>query len=431
MCAEGVPSMLLTDPGTELNNNDVNALLNWLGVEHHTTIAKRPQAHGTERSIGKFKLHLAILVGAENARERWSDRAILPAIRLILNASHNDEINAIPLHLRYGTVAAQKYKRLTDVTQLPPATDSTTLVRDLDEALRLLQAQSDAFNQFRKNHRKQRGLPPARQHSYQQGDFILWKSDAVFLEEGPLTSQLHGPYEVQQQIGNIITAVHCANGKTYQLHHERCHIFTVDKDIATEIARQDFPTQHIIARITTHRGILSARAALSFFTIFSDDDCAWLPYSEVLDTAALQTYAATKNCTRIFLLPTKDFIDEQAKSWGTINIPQLMQAEKRIEAYSLPNVGEAVYVSYHAFDDRPFFDEGLPDIQFREYFLSAKVLKLTAKRFDINFPHLQYTVAWSLQKVAAYTKRTLTAADIHIDEDFFKMHPNLRAALMH
>ena len=429
ICTEGAPSMILTDPGTELNNADVNALLQWLGVEHHTTIAKRPQAHGTERSIGKFKLHLAILVGAEAAREKWSDRSILPAVRLILNASHNDEINAIPLHLRYGTAAAQRFKRITDPNEQPLTTPSADLIREMDSALKSLQAAADTYNSFRKNHRKQRGLPPARLHAYQPGDFILWKSDAPFLEEGPLTSSLHGPYEVTNQQGNIVTATHCSNGKTYQLHHERCTIFTSDKDIATEMARQDFPEQHIIQSITAHRGILEQRADLLFHTIFADEDTKWLPYLEIRDTSALQIYASSRNCTKLLLLPTKTEVDEQLRQWSTINIPHLMDNEKRIGMYSLPSIGEAIYVSYHAFDDAPFYDANLPDLQFREYFLSAKVIKLTAKRFDIKFTHLNYTVAWNLQKVAAYTKRTLNASDIHIDGEFFTAHPNLLTAL--
>ncbi len=212
MCTEGAPTMLLTDPGTELNNSDVTALLSWLGVEHHTTIAKRPEAHGTERSIGKFKFHLAILVGHETARDRWSDRAILPAIRLILNSSHNDEINAIPLHLRYGTAAAQKFKKITDVNEAPPSITPTALISRLDDALRTLQAQADEFQSFRKNHRKLRGQPPQRQHAYSPGDNILWKSDSILPAEKTLTSNLHGPYLVIAQQGNIVEAKHCSTG---------------------------------------------------------------------------------------------------------------------------------------------------------------------------------------------------------------------------
>ncbi len=429
MCTEGAPSMILTDPGTELNNADVNSLLSWLGVEHHTTIAKRPQAHGTERSIGKFKLHLAVLVGSETARDRWSDRSILPAIRLILNSSHNDEINAIPLHLRFGTAAAQKFKKLTDPHEEPPTVATTELVASLDAALQALQAASDKHNAFRKNHRKQRGLPPERLHAYQPGDYILWKSDSLLLDEGPLTSQLHGPYLVQSQEANIVTAQHCSNGKTYKLHHERCHIFPDSADIAREVARQDFPDEHIIVSITAHRGTLEARESLSFFVLFSDDDSAWLPYSAVKDTLAMGTYAAARVCTRILLLPTTLAVEATARRYAAIDLRTLMASGRSIDGYLLPSISEAVYVSFHAFADAPFHEAALPDIEFREYFLSAKVIKITPKRFDIRFTSLNYTVAWSLLRVLAYIKRHLSPADVLLDNDQLQAHPQLFAAL--
>ena len=429
MCTEGAPSMILTDPGTELNNADVNSLLSWLGVEHHTTIAKRPQAHGTERSIGKFKLHLAVLVGSETARDRWSDRSILPAIRLILNSSHNDEINAIPLHLRFGTAAAQKYKKITDPNEEPPRIASTELIASLDAALQALQTTADKFNAFRKNHRKQRGLPSDRLHSYQQGDYILWKSDALLLEEGPLTSRLHGPYRVLSQEGNIITAQHCSNGKTYDLHHERCHIFTDNEDIAKEVARQDFPDQHSIVQITAHKGTLEARESLSFYTMFSDDDQAWLPYTEVKDTVALDTYAKTRTCTRVLLLPTTQDVEATERRYKTVNLPTLVGTLRSIDGYSLPSIAEVIYVSYHAFSHEPFHAATLPDLQFKEYFLSAKVIKITPRRFDIRFTQLSYTVAWSLHKVVAYVQRHLSPNDILLDKDMLEAHPQLFAAL--
>ena len=279
------------------------------------------------------------------------------------------------------------------------------------------------------DNRKQRGLPPERLHAYQQGDYILWKSDSLLLDEGPLTSQLHGPYIVLRQNGNIISAQHCSNGKTYQLHHERCHIFPDNAEIAKEVARQDFPEEHIIVRITAHKGTLEARESLSFYTLFSDDDTAWLPYTEVKDTGALDTYANARICTRVLLLPTTREVEAVARRYSAIDLPTLMGSVRSIDSYSLPGIAEAVYVSYHAFSHEPFHAAALPDLEFREYFLSAKVIKITPRRFDIRFTQLQYTVAWSLHKVVAYVTRYLPPNTVLLDKAMLDDHPQLFAAL--
>ena len=106
-----------------------------------------------------------------------------------------------------------------------------------------------------------------------------------------------------------------------------------------------------------------------------------------------------------------------------------MQAERSVDGYALPSIAEAIYVSYHAFDNEPFHAANLADIEFREYFLYARVLKITPRRFDIRFTQLGYTVAWSLTKVVAYIKRHLSNGDILLDDTTLNAHPQLLAAL--
>lgn len=68
--------MVLTAPGAEIHNTDVDSLLRWLRINYGLSLVKRPQGHGTdhtERTIGRVKQYLAILIGAENALARWSD----------------------------------------------------------------------------------------------------------------------------------------------------------------------------------------------------------------------------------------------------------------------------------------------------------------------------------------------------------------------
>jgi hypothetical protein len=256
-CNEGIPAMILTDPGSELSNEHVDMLMSWLGITHALTMAKRPQGHGTERSIGKAKQNLAILVGAENAMDRWSDRTILPCIKLMLNRDINDETGASPLTLRYGTIAMARFARLANSDDLPRPEDAPQFIADLDANLRVLQLKADETQALRRARRRAHGA--AVQHTFAKGDFILWRSPAILRPEGPLTAKLLGPYEVLSQNGNNVEAQHISTGKVTILHHDRCIHITADKELAQELARQDYPAQHLLEAITQHRGKLEMR----------------------------------------------------------------------------------------------------------------------------------------------------------------------------
>jgi hypothetical protein len=122
-------------------------------------------------------------------------------------------------------------------------------------------------------------------------------------------------------------------------------------------------------------------------------------------------------------------VEATERRYKTVNLPSLVGTSRSIDGYSLPSIAEVIYVSYHAFSHEPFHAATLPDLQFKEYFLSAKVIKITPRRFDIRFTQLSYTVAWSLHKVVAYVQRHLSPNAVLLDKDMLEAHPQLFAAL--
>jgi hypothetical protein len=264
-CREGVPEMVLTDPGAEIHNTDVDALLRWLDIRHGLSLVKRPQGHGTERTIGKVKTYLAVLIGAETALSRWSDRSILPAAQLFLNASFNDEIGTAPMLLRYGTVQLERFRRLSQ-GDLPPM-EGADFLRDIDTEFHNMRLRSDRLQAYRKEQRKAKGALPEARHNYQKGDFVLWRSDAILRPHGSLTAWYLGPYEVTHQQANSVHAVHCSSGKEAILHHDRLVLCTTNKQLAIELARQDFPEEHLLLMLHTHKGDLTDASSLTFLAI--------------------------------------------------------------------------------------------------------------------------------------------------------------------
>jgi hypothetical protein len=428
-CNEGIPTMVLTDPGSELTNDNVAGLMAWLGIHHAFTMAKRPQGHGTERSIGKAKQNLAILVGTENALDKWSDRTILPCVKLMLNRDVNDEVGASPLNLRYGTIAMARFARLahSDPQLLRPE-DAPELIAKLDENLRQLQARADETHTLRRARRKAQGA--SIQHTFAKGDFILWRSPAILRPEGPLTAKLLGPYEVIQQTGNDVTARHLSTGKEALLHHDRCVIVTANRDLATELARQDFPLEHRIVSITQHKGTLEIRSSLEFLTRFSDDDILWLDYAKVKDTVALDTYARSRQCTRWALLKSMEELATLRADARSYHLPDMVGRHLDWNGWRVPALRELIYISVAAFTNNSAIQAAdLIGSDDTEYVLSAHITAVSAKRIDVRFTDLPLLVSWSLDRCATYINRSMEPHQILLDGEILATRPKLHASL--
>ena len=423
-CREGVPGMVLTDPGAEVHNGDVDALLNWLNIQHGLSLVKRPQGHGTERSIGRVKQYLAILIGAENALKKWSDRSILPAAQLFINASFNSEIGAIPLHLRYGTIQLERFQRILHEDM--PQVDSPSLLAEIDEEFKAMRKRADDTQAFIKGNRRQKGLSPEHRHLYQKGDFVLWQSDAILRPHGSLTAWLLGPYEVMHQKGNAVHATHLSSGKTAVLHHDRLTPCTTDRSVAIELARQDFPGEAVLLDIAAHRGDLTNRSSLTFEAIFTDGDRAWLPYTELRNAVALARYAERKQCTKLLLA---DNYEEERMRINDLDITAILARGSSFEGHPLPRMFEIMWVTLYAFGRNDVLANLiLPEDT--EYVLQASTVQITKKRVDLTFTHLPgLRVSWSLMQILAFCSPVLRANQRPLDAQILQEHPGLAEAL--
>jgi hypothetical protein len=423
-CREGVPGMVLTDPGAEIHNNDVDSLLRWLQIKHGLSLVKRPQGHGTERTIGRVKQYLAILVGAENALARWSDRTILPAAQLFLNASFNMEIGAIPMHLRYGTVQFERFKRLTDEDL--PTVETPELLRDIDSQFKAMQARADKVQAHMKLQRVGKGASPSERHLYQKGDFVFWRSDAILRPQGSLTSWLLGPYEVINQEGNTVRVQHLSSGKESTVHHDRLTPCTTNRELAIELARQDFPDQHRVREIASHKGDLLQKSSLSFEVIYEDGERIWKSYAEVNRTSALAQYAQRFQCTNILLAEDADTVKRR---YATLDIPNLLDRGSSFEGHCLPRMNEIFYVTIHAFARSEALEQfTLPDDN--EYVLQASVVQVSKKRIDLTFQNLEgLKVSWALHTFVAFCYPLIRGSQRHLDAQVMDAFPGLAIAL--
>ncbi len=161
------------------------------------------------------------------------------------------------MQLRYGSLQHECFRRLADANAGDDAIPPT--VAEIDAAFKAMQTRADAIQAHAKAHRKDKGDRPENQHFFQAGDFIFWRSDALLRPLGSLSAWFLGPFEVLQQEKYSATARHLASGKVSILHHSKCSICTISREVATEMSRQDYEGEHVISCILARACGLPAR----------------------------------------------------------------------------------------------------------------------------------------------------------------------------
>ena len=98
----GVPKVLLTDQGPNVDGRKVREMCRQLGIEKRHTTAYHPQADGmAERGIGAVKQTLRCLL-LDRKMEPASWLALLPEISFLLNSVSNASTKLSPHILTYG-----------------------------------------------------------------------------------------------------------------------------------------------------------------------------------------------------------------------------------------------------------------------------------------------------------------------------------------
>ena len=144
---------------------------------------------------------------------------------------------------------------------------------------------------------------PARQNTFQPGDFILFDNDG---SDTKLSYGLVGPFEVERQLVNDVHCKHLATRVVKRFHVTRCGLFKGTKEEAFAMACLD-RDQHVVQRILEHRGDALKRAGMEFRTLFADGDIRWLPYSnDINSTVAFEDYVSRLPELRVLLSTAKE-----------------------------------------------------------------------------------------------------------------------------
>ena len=266
----GVVDVLVTDPGSNINSEVTNLLLQWFGVRLRMSLVNRHQSNGVERTHREVLKFLSMLVGDERIAEVWSKQYVIGVVQLIINSQISGETGVSPLEYLFGSVDA-KWLRLPDLNVSKEV--SNKFIKELDENIRRVREAS-----FGVLTRMQEKRMKKIENSYKVGDLVLVDMKAMGRKKEKLLPRYFGPYEVLKVEKADVTMRHLVMEDTKVVHMEHIKPYFCDSyEEAYKAALVDY-SQHVIDRVLMWLGEAEKRMSMRFLVRFMDGEEVWLPY---------------------------------------------------------------------------------------------------------------------------------------------------------
>jgi hypothetical protein len=304
-CSYGLFDSLISDPGSEFDNEVIRHLTTWFGIRHVFSLVDRHESNGVEGSNKQILRHLKALVFDERVKDRWASPTVLPLIQFILNSHVHSETGIVPFHAHFGSADSTYFR-------MPGGGDSmqrvTAFVRLLDDNLKTL---SDISKKHQQSiiDKRTLGTPHELQNIYQPGDLVLFQRNPSQLLPSKLSPKFIGPYEVIDQTKNDVRCRHVIMGNVQVFHVTRVKLFHGTMEEAKRVAMLDHD-QYTINRFVAYRGDPLVRTTMEFEVLFEDKSLVWLPWSKDLyDTVQYEDYCRSRSELTPLLYDAKQAAD--------------------------------------------------------------------------------------------------------------------------
>ena len=312
-CTFGLVDCIVSDPGSEFDNEVVKHINDWFGIRHRFSLVDRHESNGVEGTNKLLLRHLTLLVHDERIVSNWSAPHVLPLIQFFINSFPSSEAGVVPLHAHFGSDDATYMclpENLTDSSRLP------AFIRLLDESLRTVRAAARQHHDALMRERTQ-VTSSLLQNVFQPGDFVLFQTTSPGqMKDSKLSPAFSGPYKVTQQRGNDVECQHITLGTVKTFHVTRLKIFHGSYEDARHIALLD-GDQHELESIIGYIGDPAKRLAMQFLARFKDGDEVWLPWSkDITDTTAFEDFCRTTPGLQLLVMTQADET-KRKQSWHT------------------------------------------------------------------------------------------------------------------
>jgi hypothetical protein len=206
----GLPSILLSDQGRNVNGSIINRLCETLRIEKRKSSPYHPQGNSTsERTIGTVKSRVRSMLSSRKLSVYDWDLVLQEAM-LYINNQANDSTKYSPFMLMFGsngrTPVENYYQTPLTVPVCPCGRNMM-----LSDALK---NRHDAASAYREQANK-----GTNTISYQPNERVLVKRN--YGEHPKISVKWEdGPYYIERKVGPVNWAVRNAQGKTRVLHHD-------------------------------------------------------------------------------------------------------------------------------------------------------------------------------------------------------------------
>ena len=277
----GIPSLLISDAGSQYVNEIISELLKMMGTDHQVTLAHSKQENGIiERSNKEILRHLKAIIFDRSVVTTWNK--FLPLVQRIINSTVHESIGVSPaqiifgnaLNLNRGFIISVEDKEKFD-SEVIMSEYSKDMIDRQAEIISIAQKHQEQVNEqyIATKNKKYKDMDITE---FPVNSYVLLSYPPTNLKKGPpnkLMLNWQGPYKVISYLGNNYTILNLTTMKEETVNIKRLKEYNSDEEEdPQQVANQ--ATQRIdVERIISHTGSPKFRKKMRFIV-------KWVGYEE-------------------------------------------------------------------------------------------------------------------------------------------------------
>ena len=300
----GVPCQILTDGGSQFQNNTIPEVIRRIGIDHSVTMAYSKEENAMiERANKEVLRHLNAMIYETKIRDDWMD--FLPFVQRIINATPHSVTKVAPATLLFGNAIQLDRGIILPFDKIEGRQSTETNISQwIDKMLSKQQELISIATRFQEEHDatnvEKRSKPEYT--SFPIGSLVLVAYPITRMGQrapnktmtpykGPMTVLRYegSQYVVQNLVTMEEESVHISLLKRFEYDDKVTNPF----DVATR-DNQEFLVDHIVA----HRGNFNRKQSLSFrvrWSGYDQDDDTWEPWKGLRLNEKLHDYLRANN----------------------------------------------------------------------------------------------------------------------------------------
>jgi len=277
----GIPSLLISDAGSQYVNNIISSLLELTGTDQHVTLAHSKQENGIiERSNKEILRHLKAIIYEKSVVTTW--HKFLPLVQRIINSTVHESIGVSPaqiifgdaLNLNRGFIISVEDKEKFD-SEVVMSEYSKEMIERQSEIIAIAQRHQHQVNEqyIATKNKKYKDIEITE---FPVNSYVLLGYPQTDLKKGPPNKFMmnwQGPYKVVSYLGNNYTILNLATMKEETVNIKRLKQFLIDEDEDPQQVANQATQRFDVERIISHTGNPNFRKKMRFIV-------KWVGYEE-------------------------------------------------------------------------------------------------------------------------------------------------------